>query len=99
MGHGEGRPLPAPHRHPCNAEDKVWCHLRPASEEGLENQNRLKALERQGTGLPFVADANSVTRLGASRPLCILVRISDTKRFVFVPSLFLLPGTIGTPEY
>lgn len=85
-GNGEGRPLPAPHPPPCNAQGQCLMPPHPASKQGLENRNRLEALDRQEIGVPFVADANSITRLGESRPLCILVRISDTKRFVFVPS-------------
>lgn len=56
-------------------KDKVWCHSHPASEEGLEKKNRLKALDRRAVGLPSAADASSVTWLGESRQLYIRVRI------------------------
>lgn len=80
------------------SKDSVWCHLHPTSEEGLENQDRLKALHSQEIWLPFVADANSVTRLGEGRPLGTLVGIFDMNRDAFCALFSSFLRIIGTPE-
>lgn len=68
----------------------IWCHSYAASKAHLEILKWIASLDRQEWAA-LIADVNSATRRGESKPFCKLVRFSDMKRDLFCFFLSLPP--------